>query len=237
MKKMTMLWASVCFGLTGCPNSSCVARGARISTPEGLRPIEDLRVGDKVYAVNTETGERVTTAITFIKSATREVGSVSLNGVKTRMTSDHPVYDPETQSYHPAGDWFLGTRTTLLAADGESFTNAVPEAVSTFDGVEEVFDISVDSEFHNFIADGIVVHNKDVARTCELPTGEVVSEFNQCEVEACEVGRYECSDQIARCVCEFVGDADTGTDVSNADSDSSDVGEDVGADGGDVGSD
>ena len=53
-----------------------------------------------------------------------------------------------------------------------------------FVGVEEVFDLSVAHALHTFVADGVVVHNKQPVRArCPLPAadGARYTEYNQCE--------------------------------------------------------
>ena len=101
---------------TGCVDqaTSCVAEGTRVLTPEGPRPIESLKVGDLIYSVDEETGEKHSSAIIKIQSATREVGRLHFKGTSLTLTSDHPVYDPTERRYAPAGDWLLGHRARLM---------------------------------------------------------------------------------------------------------------------------
>ncbi len=139
---------------------SCVAAGSLVLTKDGLRPIEDLRVGDEIISVNEETSETESSPIVFIKKATREVGSVELNGKTLCMTSDHPVYDPIEGVYAPAGDWFTGERTTLAMLGESKLDYHEVEERSLFVKMSDVFDLTVASDFHNFIAEGILVHNK-----------------------------------------------------------------------------
>ena len=144
--------------LTGCLGS-CIASGAQILTPEGLRPIEDLKVGDLIYSIHEETGELDISPILKVVSAFREVGQLELSDGALALTSDHPVYDPIAREYAPAGDWLLGHRTAL-ATYGEELK--VQELVSSqiFVSMSQVFDLTVESALHNFIANGVIVHNK-----------------------------------------------------------------------------
>ncbi len=101
------------FGCSQDPISSCVAAGSMVLTETGWKAIETLNIGDSVISVCEASGRREASPILAIQKATREVGSVSINGQTLLMTSDHPVYDPDEKKYAPAGDWFSGKRTAL----------------------------------------------------------------------------------------------------------------------------
>lgn len=195
------LSASACSQTT----DSCVARGSRVKTPDGWKPIEEINVGDLVISVNEETGETESSPVVAIRSAVREVGSVSVAAGSLRLTSNHPVYDPTTGEYAPAGDWFLGQRTTL-AVLADSFQPEAIESVSTFVETTEVFDIEVASDLHNFVANGILVHNKSIAYGCDDENGVYQTEGSDCTLdEDCNEPRFTCTDvngtETAVCVC------------------------------------
>jgi uncharacterized membrane protein YgcG len=138
--------------------SYCIAEGMRIEARGGWRCIEALEVGDEVVAVDVATGERVLTEITQIRSARRECVQLQLsNGSALRCTPDHPLYDPETGHYAPASQWVEGRRSSLLGSDG---TRVAVQATDAYAGVFDVFDLTVASEHHNFVAEGCVAHNK-----------------------------------------------------------------------------
>ena len=196
-------------GLSGCWTTSCVARGTVVSTPDGLRPVESIEIGDLVYSVDEVTGEWVATAVTFIQSAVREVGSLTVKNTTLRMTSDHPVYDPVARRYAPAGDWFLGERTALYLCE-EGIVELDDAAV--FVETTEVFDIGVESELHNFVANGILVHNKSPADPgCSDEFGSFRYQGEGCDQPA--PGTWRCPNgENSPGVCEPFGD-----DVSTSD--------------------
>ena len=149
------------------PPVLCIARGARVRTPKGDRPIEDLAVGDEVVCVDPDLGVTHSTRVTWRRVSKRECITLSFSGGSLQCTTDHPLYCPESKGWHPAGDWALGKRTSLLRVDGKGQRVVKVESVSMFSGVHEVFDLTVEHELHNFVADGILVHNKSPARqTC-----------------------------------------------------------------------
>lgn len=219
-----LLLAAFGLSLAGCFHTSCVARGSRVLTPDGWRPIEDLAIDDLVYCVDEDTGERIATPVVAIKSSMREVGCVEVAGISLRMTSDHPVYCPVDEVYAPAGDWFLGKRTELAITSDAGLERRTVDRVTVYVEVTEVFDISVEHELHNFVAEGVLVHNKKVARTCRFE-GQTVMDGAACGCPGGEGGYVRC-DEPALCYCG--GDdnnmpdgspGDAGPDVSTTDAD------------------
>ena len=156
--KPWLLSSALGLSLGAC--TSCVARGARVRTPNGRRRIEDLAVGDWVLSLDPETGELVPGPITAIRSARREVMLLSAAGHDLRVTTDHPLYCPDEKRYAPAGDWALGQRTALLCLVEDAPTVVSVDRVDVAGGIAEVFDLTVDTPLHNFLADGVLVHNK-----------------------------------------------------------------------------
>ena len=51
----------VLFGIIG--ELGCHSEDTQVLTPEGIKNFKDLHVGDKVFAINPETNELVTTTI------------------------------------------------------------------------------------------------------------------------------------------------------------------------------
>lgn len=145
-------------------SDSCVAEGAAIATPTGLRPIEALRVGDAVWAVDPRTGERVSTRIVAIRSATRECLALQLPGEGALVcTPDHPIYVAELGTYLPAVSFVEGKARQILQVDDDGARVVSVQAVRVDIGMRRVFDITVESEHHDFVANGVLVHNKSPA--------------------------------------------------------------------------
>jgi len=143
------------------PLAACVGRGAWVNTPGKKRLIEELVVGDEIIAVEPKTGEHVVTTITAIVSAEKECGMLRLaDGTTLSMAETQPVFDPSDLAFHPAGEWFSGERSSLLRFnDGKFQLASVAERTPFFD-IRTVFDLTVESPWQTFVADGVVVHNK-----------------------------------------------------------------------------
>ncbi|MGV3625709.1 MAG: Hint domain-containing protein [Archangium sp.] len=174
----------------------CIARGAKVKTPRGLRLIEELKVGDEVVVVDPSTLEEHVGRITEVKSAKRECSLIN----SLRLTSAHPLFDTEKNEWAPAGDWLLGSRTHFATVKGPSKA----EHVERFVGIDEVFDLSVDHPLHTFVADGVVVHNKTPLgrNECRLADSTAVEPNASCRCGT-DAGRIKCdSRDFAACSCD-----------------------------------
>lgn len=170
----------------GCGPTTCVARGSRIRTKSGPLAVETLQVGDLLECVDPATGERVFAPLTAIHSSWRECVSVSIGEALLRCTSDHPLYCPDTSVFADAGDWVLGKRTALLFVDETSVQKTQVSAVAIDAGMDEVFDLSVDHPLHNFVANGVLVHNKSYVRCEEYVAGP--GDRTVCGSVSCDAG-------------------------------------------------
>ena len=143
---------------------SCIAAGVRVTTPGGSVPIEQLRVGDRVMSVDVATGALVGVTVTAIREAERECASLELEDGNTLVcTPDHPVFDPDSGTYRYAGDWVSGEATRLLVELEGNVRRSAVRGRKVYAGVRRVFDLTVDGPHSNFVANGVVVHNKSKA--------------------------------------------------------------------------
>ncbi len=150
--------------------SCCIARGSRVRTPRGDRPIESLSPGDEVLAVDPSSHEVIEARLAATRSSTRETVVLTGEGFSLRCTTDHPLWDPDERCWADAGDWALRRRKALLlVGDGCSVGRVEVREVDLAAGVIEVFDLSVDHPVHTFVAEGIVVHNKAIVPACPTP--------------------------------------------------------------------
>lgn len=160
--------------LLGCPRSSCIGRGARVTTRTGDKPIEDMQVGDELIAVDASTGQQTAAVVCEVRRATRE--TIVLRGPSFELvcTPDHPLWDPLAATWASAGDWALGLRRSLLVArEGHLHQVQVEQRVLAA-GVVEVFDLVLAHPFHAFLANGVVVHNKSFTSGCTDDEGTFI---------------------------------------------------------------
>jgi hypothetical protein len=126
-----------------CP--ICLARGTRIATPSGEVPVEDIRVGMRVWSIDA-TGQRVAATVTLIGQSrvpsTHEVVRLELaDGRIVRASPGHPMVDGR----------LIGTIHASDMVDGVTVVSATLEP---YDG-GSTFDLLTDSSTHAYVADGI----------------------------------------------------------------------------------
>ncbi len=144
-----------------CFCGSCFVAGTLVETPDGPRAIETLVAGDAVISVRVSDGARFTRRVDAVTTGVGyEFHTLTVDGVTThQMTGTHPVFDARQRAFVPAAD--LPADAQLLNAQGEA-TAVTGHAVETRWLIpRRVFNLSVDGPDHTFIADGVVVHNKD----------------------------------------------------------------------------
>lgn len=163
---LALLMATPLVLWTGCGDDlRCVARGSQIATPRGWVAVEALAVGDSIYAVDLTAGALVATTVVSVRQARRECVALAVEGGnEVILTPDHPVHAPSLGGFVAAGRIVLAQVREVTAIAG-----ALPDArverrgvgpCRVDAGVHEVFDVGVASEHHNFVANGLVVHNK-----------------------------------------------------------------------------
>lgn len=195
----------------GCgPTVFCVARGSRISVPGGgTRAVEDLRVGDEVIVVDPVGRATAVSRLTHIVGSKRECGSLTFDTGTLVVTPDHPLFDPDAGGFYPAGEWLLGDRSRVLRLVDGALEVSQPKAHALFSRMDDVFDLTVEHEWHTFVADGVVVHNKQPAYACASDDGSLLLQDRTDQV-ACTCkpdggpttsGFVDCENGSRRAVC------------------------------------
>ncbi|MEQ1619292.1 MAG: polymorphic toxin-type HINT domain-containing protein [Terricaulis sp.] len=143
----------------------CFVAGTMVATPEGLRPIENIAVGDEVLAWNPETGETTTQTVTaLIRPEPKLIWRLETRDGDGEtevfeVTDDHPWYVEgagwvETHALRP------GQR--IETADDRGLTIL---DIARTDRVERTYNLTVDGP-HTFLVgeDRVVVHNAGPCR-------------------------------------------------------------------------
>ncbi len=216
MRLFQKVGLAVVLGTAGA--ACCVAKGTRVRTKRGERLVEALEVGDEVTCVDPVTQARVSSTLTATRTAHRECVTLQTSRGALRCTTDHPLYDPDSTTWADAGDWVLGKRTALLWVPED---DAAPlERVVVHPGasvtLEQVFDLTVEHELHDFVANGLLVHNKSPPLPkCLADGGAQVTSNCVCQpgstpTASCEGGFVECGCKPAS--TSDAGRADGGVD-------------------------
>ena len=141
----------------------CFVAGTQVKTEDGLRNIEDIKLGDKLWAKNTETGEQDWKPVTriFIE-ANRGIYEIKLLGTdgfvqKIEATDDHPFY--------VAG---LGWRTTIELVTGDFVETDGSGAMSVISVIDHkrndvTYNFEV-ADFHTYYVTkrNVLVHNCNI---------------------------------------------------------------------------
>jgi hypothetical protein len=118
----------------------CFVAGTLIHTPDGPRPIEEIRIGDKVWAHDLVTGrdELQLVVETFVRHTT-ELFHLTINGERVSTTAEHPFMVAGRgwvdAAFLKTGDLLVtpeGTTTPVEAIETEQRTDADAETVYNF---------------------------------------------------------------------------------------------------------
>jgi hypothetical protein len=144
----------------------CLDENTEISTPHGTCKIKDINIGDTVFSFDTDKEN-------FFET---KVSNKSFNGIKDRFivktlrkeiiaTNDHLFLVNNEKGYEYKDIREIITTHDLLVGNKGNF-----EEIISITELKPgpVWDIEVDNEYHNFIADGLVVHNCIMAEDAML---------------------------------------------------------------------
>ncbi len=87
-------------------NLGCLAEGSTVTTPEGVKAIEELQVGDKVLSYNDASGDLCFRSVLAKRfSGYQPVRTASVGGRQLRATDNHPFF---SYKYNPDNPKKLG---------------------------------------------------------------------------------------------------------------------------------
>jgi len=136
----------------------CIPEGSRVLTPDGYRNIEDIRVGDIVLSVTNRSGIEKC-KVSFIHKITGHVELIEFilrNGKKITTTTDHIMLTYPNFYMIPARKIRAGM--SVPVCDGSSVRGEKVHEINRFEKTVTVYDLQVEP-YHNYIVNGIVVHN------------------------------------------------------------------------------
>ncbi len=159
---------------------NCLSLDSFIYTENGLKKITEVKVGEKVYAFNQNDSKLVLKKCTGIfDNGVKPVYELVTGHHSIKATSNHPflavkrngIQSRNSLEWKTLGE--LKTRDeviTLKKLEKNSADSFTSEKIISIKFVKEepTLDLRVEGE-HNFIADGIVVHNTGVQRSSATP--------------------------------------------------------------------
>lgn len=144
---------------------ACFAAGTEVATADGPQPIETIRPGDVVWAVDPASDDRRSLQRVVSTSVTPSRKVIAL-GVESdaggrdvlRVTPDHPFWSDSDFTWVEAGDLQIGSR--LRSFDGSVLLVVSVEGA----GVEAVYSLEVEGVHTYYVGDvGGLVHNASCA--------------------------------------------------------------------------
>ena len=152
-------------GLKECTNQ-CFIAGTLVHCEDGLKKIEDIKVGDKVLAYNEETGEQgYKTVLHLFRNESKEWTGVTVNDKEIVSTPGHKYYLPLTRQWLSAKD--LKTGDTVLLSNGQHAKVQATRSIH-YDTPQTTYNFEVE-DFHTYYVEtGVLVHNKK----CNIEKGE-----------------------------------------------------------------
>lgn len=139
---------------------NCFVAGTTVHTKDGTKPIEKIRIGDKVWAKNLTTGKNELRTVTgLVSKHTDQVMTITVaGGAKVTVTDEHPFYVTGL-GWVMSGDLKVGD--PLAQRDGSSTTIA---AISVKPADTTVYNFTVDGDHNYYVTDAqLLVHN------CRVP--------------------------------------------------------------------
>ncbi len=142
--------------LSGCTDfTSCVAKGTKISTPDGFLLVEDVKPGDTLLSYDPKLG-KVTHSV--VKNVIKSKSSkfINLNG-RLLVTTDHIIFNSKADNWVKIQELDKNSKILLYEDDVKErmVTSLLP-----LKGIRESFDIMLFGDVNNYFANGILVHNK-----------------------------------------------------------------------------
>ncbi len=136
-----------------------------VSTELGLRPISVIKIGDKVWAYNEETGEKSLQAVVHLIQGEGQKDLVTItldSGEEITATAEHPFYLPREKQWLDADE--LNTNDVLLSlAD----TSTLISDVEAYSRMARVYNLTVANDHTYYVGDaGVLSHN---ASKCSFP--------------------------------------------------------------------
>ncbi|MCX6749728.1 MAG: Hint domain-containing protein [Candidatus Pacearchaeota archaeon] len=154
--------------------------GTQITTPLGLKLIEELNIGDEVYSLNPLTnGFLKKNIIDKYEIPAKNTLNITFSD-KTNLivTQEHPFWNPTTKSYKKIKDFKVGDKVLSFKNTNSAKELIITsiEPIPSYEG-KPVYNLRVDGEFNNYLANGILVHNKYATTTDDaLLEGDAIAE-------------------------------------------------------------
>ncbi len=157
---------------TLCMYGNCLTGDAKVLTTSGEIPIKDIVPGQIVY-IHTLWGAKSAPVLNTIKSGTKKVYLLKTQTKEIKSSANHPFlkFGTVQDGRHPMGPKYerlehlkVGDLIVVSKVTGPLEISSIsyhdePICSIEYIGEEDTYDLTIGAPEHNFIANGIVVHN------------------------------------------------------------------------------
>ena len=180
----------------------CFAAGTKVSTPNGDRAIESLKVGDVVWSKPEKGGKPFAAKILAThQRSDQPIYRLKLKNLRTDgtakgetllVTPSHPFYVPAKRDFIPALDLKAGDLLQSLADGDSENTSSQVEALELYLPVGQTYNLTVDVG-HTFYVGELKtwVHNTGPCDLPEWPVGTKATVPSKTAVQELEVDAYK----------------------------------------------
>lgn len=136
----------------------CFLAGTLVGTPEGLIPIEELKIGQQIYSFDIDNDEIVPSEVAkLMERKTNHYYELVVAGELINVTGEHPFYIPSGETFVPVKQLMISDEVQQF--DGPDLAVTQNTLLQAFDTT--VYNLTVDNMHNYFVGKrGLLVHNK-----------------------------------------------------------------------------
>ena len=156
-----------------CLGNGCFVAGTLVHTEEGIKKIEDIKIGDRVLSFNEETSRTsYKEVIDTIERSTYEICTIEHSNGKIQSTTGH-LFMVEGKWWISAIEIEVGDK--LVLSNGE-VTDVLDVSAEEVSYPIKTYNLSIDEDHTFFVSsDGILTHNTIKVNSCTTKTSYVKS--------------------------------------------------------------
>lgn len=132
----------------------CFVKGTLVYTSDGLKPIEDIEIGDKVWSYDEiKKQNELKKVLSLSRNTTKQLLELSINNSKIICTPEHPFYIK--------GNWVHAKDLKIgnLVVNDKGHLIKVDD-IKIIDNIENVYNLEIDGNHNYFVSEHkILVHN------------------------------------------------------------------------------
>jgi len=134
----------------------CFVAGTLVDTPTGEWPIEELFIGDRVYAFDgsAKVESKILKVLKHPAHTEPRVLVTLLDGSQIEATVKHRFYDPALSDYRAIGEFLPGEKVF----DPVAGPLEIAAIAWLGDDPTDVYNLEVETH-HNYLVEGVLVHN------------------------------------------------------------------------------